>query len=118
DASRAALHTYLRAATDAGRARALDLIGAALERRQAWKPVIKAWRLALSLDERPGLRARYDKMVAEHGFRILDHQVDSDAVEPRICVVFSDTLPRATDMEPHVRVTGDGPVAITAGGAQ
>ena len=116
--SAAAINTYLRAATDAERARALDLIGAALERRQAWKPVIKAWRLALSLDERPGLRARYDKMVAEHGFRILDHQVDSDAVEPRICVVFSDTLPRATDMEPYVRVTGDGPFAITAEGAQ
>lgn len=116
--SSAAINAYLRSRTDIERARALDFMGTALSRRQAWKPVIKAWRLALEIDERPGLRERYERMVAEHGFRILDHQVDSDAVNPRICVVFSETLPRAADMSPFVKVTGEGPFAVESEGAQ
>ncbi|MXN67269.1 alpha-2-macroglobulin [Stappia sp. GBMRC 2046] len=116
--SSAAINAYLRSRSDTERALALDLIGTALSKRQAWKPVIKAWRQALTLDDRSGLRERYDRMVAEHGFRILNHQVDSDAATPRICVVFSETLPRGSDMTPFVKVTGEGPFAVESEGAQ
>ncbi|MBA5778068.1 alpha-2-macroglobulin [Stappia sp. F7233] len=114
----AAQNAYLRSRASAEQAEALDLLGSALSRRQAWKPVIKAWRQALALDERPGLRERLQRMVDEHGFRILDHQVDSDAANPRICVVFSDDLPRNSDMSAFVRVTGEGAVAVEAEGSQ
>ncbi len=117
-ASQAALNAYLRSGSTAEQAQALDLLGASLARRQAFKPAIKAWRAALVLDERPGLRDRYEQMVAEHGFRILDHQVDADSVDPRICVAFSDSLPRATDMSPYVRVTGEGPFSVDSDGSQ
>ena len=32
-------------------------------------------------------------MIAEHGFRIISHDVDADSAAPRICLVFSDSLP-------------------------
>ncbi|MAA98404.1 MAG: alpha-2-macroglobulin [Stappia sp.] len=114
----AAVNTYLVSAGENDRADALALLADALARSQTWKPAIKALRASLALQETPDRRARYDDMVAEHGFRILEHNVESDALSPRICLVFSDTLRRATDMAPFVRVTGEGPYSIEAEGAQ
>ncbi len=118
DGASAAINAYLASTGEAERVDALDLLASALERRQLYKPAIKALRAGLELDETPLRRTRYDKMVAQHGFRILDHQVDADAATPRICIVFSDTLARATDFSPFVRVTGEGPYSIESEGAQ
>ncbi len=118
DGASAAVNAYLAAASEAQRVDALDLMASALERRQLYRPAIKALRAGLALDETPARRDRYDRMVAQHGFRILDHQVDADAATPHICVVFSDTLARATDFAPFVRVTGEGPYSVEGEGAQ
>lgn len=116
--SGAAINAYLAAGDESARVTALELMASALERRQLYKPAIRALRAALALEETPALRSRYAALVAEHGFRILDHQVDADAVTPRVCVVFSDTLRRATHMAPFVRVTGEGPFAVESENAQ
>ncbi|MBO6756060.1 MAG: alpha-2-macroglobulin family protein [Roseibium sp.] len=108
----AAIGTYLRAITVSERAFALELLGTALGRQETWRPAIKALRAALVLQERPELRRRYDQMVAEHGFRIVDHQVDSDAASPRICLVFSQDLPRGADLSPYVSATGTGTLSV------
>ncbi|MCA1297253.1 alpha-2-macroglobulin family protein [Stappia indica] len=118
DGGAAAVNAYLAAATDMDRVEAYDLLASALERRQLYKPAIKALRAALALDDRADLRSRYEQLVAEHGFRILDHQVDSDAVSPRVCVVFSEELPRTRDMGPFVKATGEGPFSVESDGAQ
>lgn len=118
DGISASINSYFNAATADERVEALRLVAAALVRRDHYKPAIKALRAALALDDTPGLRARYDDLVAQHGFRVLDHQVDSDAASPRVCVVFSDTLKRATDMSSFVRVTGEGSTSVETDGAQ
>jgi uncharacterized protein YfaS (alpha-2-macroglobulin family) len=94
EATAAAINTYLRASTVAERARALALIGRSLELRSAWRPAIRAERASLALIDDPALRSRLDRLVAEHGFRIIGHEVSSDARNPRICIRFSDPLAR------------------------
>ncbi len=103
---------YLKAVTRTERADALDLLGFGLGRQDNWKPAIKAFRASLELEDQPDTRKRYDDAIAEHGFRIVDHQVDSDAVSPRICLVFSDNLPRGSDLAPYVKATGSGTLSI------
>jgi len=92
-ATNGAINAYLRATDTNDRARALAVLGAALERTQAWKPAIKAYRASLALVEDPRLRATFEKVVAEHGFHIASHEVDAESESPRACIVFSDTLP-------------------------
>ncbi len=105
EGSAAALNAYLRSTTKAERRDALATLGRALARREAWRPAIRSTRAALALGEDPGLRGEYEALVAEHGFRISGHQVDSDAASPRICIQFSEPLPRSRpDLADFVRV--------------
>jgi uncharacterized protein YfaS (alpha-2-macroglobulin family) len=112
NATSAAINTYLRAVTEDERVWGLNLLGTSLSRRDMWKPAIKSLRAALALDNNSRLRKRYDDMVAKHGFRIVDHQVDADGAAPRICVILSDKLPKDADLSPYVSVIGDGTTTI------
>ncbi|WP_420336552.1 MG2 domain-containing protein [Roseibium sp.] len=114
----AAINAYLRAITPQERAFALDLLGSTLVRRSEFKPAIKSLRASLALSENPGLRRRYDELVAQHGFRIVDHQVDSDSTAPRVCLVFSQKLPLGEDLTPYVTVRGPTTASIEAEGTQ
>ncbi len=118
EATQASVNAYLKAVTDSERAWALDLLGTSFSRQQVWKPAIKSLRASLALQDRSGLRRRYEKMVAEHGFRILNHQVDADGASPRICVVFSDSLPKGEDLSPYVAVEGEGTTSVETEQAQ
>ncbi len=54
-------------------------------------------------------------MRADHGFRLLDYSVDSDAASPRACFQFSEALPgRRTDFSPFVAVAGQDKPALSA----
>ncbi|MTH96443.1 alpha-2-macroglobulin [Roseibium sp. RKSG952] len=112
DAIASAINMYLRSISDSERAHALELLSAALAKQNDWKPAIKALRQSLSLQEQPNLRRRYDRMVAEHGFRIVSHEVDADTAAPRICLVFSSRLAPAFDYAPYVSVQGAGTLAV------
>ncbi|MBK1649595.1 alpha-2-macroglobulin family protein [Rhabdochromatium marinum] len=91
-ASAAAINAYLSAGTKVQAASALATLGQALEQRRDWRPAIRTWRAALALQEQADHRAHLEQLVAEHGFRILGHEVSSDARDPRICINFSDGL--------------------------
>lgn len=117
-ATSSAINAYLWAIDTGERATALELLGSSLAKRQLWSSAIKSLRAALALADRPNLRARYQKMVAEHGFRVLDHQVDADGAAPRICVVFSQSLPKGLDLAPYVAVEGDGVTSVETEQAQ
>ncbi len=109
----AAINAYLRASNTDQRVRALSLIGEAMARRRAWRPAIRAYRASLALREDAGVRKTYVSLIAEHGFRIVDHTVDSDAAAPRICVVFSDPLPKVRDgLADFVTVSGGEGLSI------
>jgi tetratricopeptide (TPR) repeat protein len=79
DRTSGAINTYLRAVTPADRADAMALLGDALAARSEYKPAIRAYRASLELAENPQRREAYEAMLSEHGFRIVEHVVESDA---------------------------------------
>jgi uncharacterized protein YfaS (alpha-2-macroglobulin family) len=113
-AATAAYIAYNHAGDRDTEADSLALLGRTLADRQQWRPALDALRLALDLRETADLRARYEGLRAEHGFRLLDYAVDSDAVSPRACFQFSEDLPgKRTDFSPFVAVAGQDKPAIS-----
>ncbi|MCB1548508.1 MAG: alpha-2-macroglobulin, partial [Hyphomicrobiaceae bacterium] len=108
DATAGALNGYLRVEATPARAVALALAGAGLAKREAWKSAIRTYRASLKLAEVASVRAEYEKVVAEHGFRITSHEVEADAAEPQICLRFSDALPVARPDLADFRTVEDG----------
>jgi len=109
----AAIASYLRSDTAEERASALAVLGQALADRSDWRAAIRATRTSLALNEAPSVRAAYDKLIAEHGFRITGHRVDSEAASPRICIELSDPLPsHRAHLADFVSVDGGAHLAV------
>lgn len=107
DATAAAVNAYLRADDAASRAALLDLIGRTLVNRQEWRSAIRATRASLALVESSSVRAAYDQLITEHGFRVSEHKIEADSATPRVCIQFSDPLPRdRANLTDFVRVEG------------
>ncbi|MEJ2374124.1 MAG: alpha-2-macroglobulin [Pseudolabrys sp.] len=118
-ASTAAYIAYRRAHKRDVEADSLALLGRTLADRQLWRPALDAMRLSLGLHETAALRGQYERLRVQHGFRLLDYSVDSDAVSPRACFQFSENLPgRRTDFSPFVAVDGIDKPAISVSGRQ
>ncbi len=114
-----AVNAFLRAVSVEDQAHALELLGLALASRSDWKPAIGAYRASLALAEDPARRDAYEKMLADHGFRIVDNVVESDAAAPRICVNFSEKLAAGRgDLADFVTVEGGANLAVEAQGYQ
>jgi uncharacterized protein YfaS (alpha-2-macroglobulin family) len=114
-ASTAAYIAYQRARDRNVEADSLSVLGRALADRQQWRGALDSLRLSLELSEVAELRGQYEKLRAEHGFRLLDYTVDSDSISPRACFQFSEELPgRRTDFSPYVAVVGIERPAIAA----
>jgi alpha-2-macroglobulin len=114
-ASTAAYIAYQRAGDRNLEADSLSVLGRTLADRQQWRGALDSLRLSLELRETADLRVQYEKLRAEHGFRLLDFTVDSDSISPRACFQFSEELPgRRTDFSPFVAVTGMDRPAISA----
>jgi hypothetical protein len=118
-ASTAAYIAYNRAIDRNLEADSLTTVGQTLSSRKQWRPALDAMRLALELRETADLRGQYERLRTEHGFRMLDYAVDSDAISPRACFQFSEDLPgRRTDFSPFVAVAGQDKPAISANDKQ
>ncbi|MEI2387729.1 alpha-2-macroglobulin family protein [Breoghania sp. JC706] len=114
-----AVNAYLHSADDDARIQALEALAVSAKARQLWKPAIRSYRAALAIREDTRLRDDYDALVAEHGFRIVEHQVDSDAAEPRICLIFSDKLQTLRpNLADFVKVTGAPGTSVSVEEAQ
>jgi uncharacterized protein YfaS (alpha-2-macroglobulin family) len=119
NATYSAVNAFLLSESVADRAKALARLAAGLERRQMWRESISTYRSSIALVDDAGLQGRLDQVVAEHGFRITDTQVDSEAADPRICVVFSDPLPSGdTDLSAYVVVDEAPQVAVETDNSQ
>ncbi|MEM1048549.1 MAG: alpha-2-macroglobulin family protein [Pseudomonadota bacterium] len=116
EAVSAAVNAYLVATSPEQRAFALATIGRALGNRNSWKPAIRSYRASLALQEVAAVREAYDRAVAAHGFRLVEHRIDSDAASPQICLVLSDDLALG-DARPEdfVKVVPDAGLAVEAG---
>jgi uncharacterized protein YfaS (alpha-2-macroglobulin family) len=113
-ASGAALRAYELSRSPAAKADALAVMVEGLRRRSLWRPALEALKTALALQETPELREAYEKMRAEHGFRMLDYKVDSNAAEPRLCLNFSERLAGTqADLAKFVTVDGRDPQNVT-----
>jgi alpha-2-macroglobulin len=117
-ASTAAYIAYQRAANASDEADALAVLGRALSERKLWRPALDALRLSLDLREVAEVRASYEKMRDEHGFRLLDYTIDSDSASPRACFQFSEELAKRTDFTPFVALAGNDKPALTSEGKQ
>ena len=114
----AAYTAYQRARTGFDEGDALYFLGQAYAEKSEWRDALDAYRASLAADENAEVRKAYEELRAEHGFRITDYKVDSDAASPRVCFTFSDALAPKTDFTPFVAVTGATNAAITQEGQQ
>ncbi|WP_212522706.1 alpha-2-macroglobulin family protein [Actibacterium sp. MT2.3-13A] len=105
----AAINGYLRAEGAALRATALGVMARALEANDRGRDMIPALRLAQQLSPRDDLAALLEDAIGKYGFRIAEHEVESDAAAPRICAVFTEDLVKAgVDYAPYVRLPEPG----------
>ena len=119
NASGAAYAAYTNASKPETKADALAILAEALKKRSYWRPAINAYKASLELREVANVRAAYETLVAEQGFRILDYTVDSDAASPRLCIQFSELLARTqNDFSSFVSIDGKDPASVTATDAQ
>lgn len=114
----AAYRAYERAGTAADAAAALAALGAAEAEQESWRPALDAYAASLALAETGPVRETYETLRTEHGFRILDYKVDSDAAAPRACFTFSEAIRPKTDYAPFVAVSGSSAAAVTGEGSQ
>ena len=115
NASGAAWNAYERAKTPDAKSAGLWTLHEALKRRSYWRPAIDALKASLALRDSSTVREAYDKLVAEHGFRILDYKVDADAAQPRLCIQFSERLaPGRIEWAQYLKLDGKDPQAVAA----
>jgi len=113
-ASIAAYIAYQRAGNRNEEADALVLLGRALAERKLWRPALDSLQLSLDARDTSDVRGLYEQLRVQHGFRLLDYSVDSDATSPRICFQFSEALAgKRTDYAPFIAVMGEDKPALS-----
>ena len=112
-ASAAAYVAYQRTNNRNEEADSLVLLGNVLTQRQVWRPALDALRLSLELREVADVRAQYERLREQHGFRVLDYTIDADTASPRACFQFSEELPARTDFSPFVALAGTDKPALS-----
>ena len=119
NASGAAYRAYKLSSDPAMKARALAVLGNAMQRRSYWRPAIDALKASLALVDAADVRDSYEKLRTEHGFRMTDYATEGDAASPRVCIQFSENLSRGQiDFAKFVSVNGRDPQAVTVEGNQ
>ena len=113
-ASTAAYIAYQRAGNPQDEADALAVLGKAFSARQMWRPALDTLRLSLDLREVADVRAQYEKLRDDHGFKLADYNVDSDSASPRVCFQFTEDLAKRTDFAPFVTLAGTDKPALTS----
>jgi uncharacterized protein YfaS (alpha-2-macroglobulin family) len=114
-ASTAAYIAYQRTTNRNEEADSLAFLGNVMSQRQLWRPALDALRISLELRETADIRAQYERLREQYGFRVLDYTIDADAASPRACFQFSEDLPARTDFSPFVVLAGtDKPALSTA----
>ena len=114
-AATAAYIAYQRSSEPSQEAESLLVVGRSYADRSLWRPALDAQRVSLELREVADVRQQYERLREEHGFRLIDCSVDSDAASPRVCFQFSEDLPgRRTDFTPFVAIAGQDKPAVSA----
>lgn len=108
-----ALNGYLVSRTKTARAEALARLAKGLQKRGKFRLALSAYKFSLELVEVPAERQAFTELRRTHGFRVLNHTVDSDNLNPRICVQFSEDLnTSASNYESFLSINSSAPKAI------
>lgn len=94
-AFQATLNAYLRATNDAQRVSSLMQLSDQLIADNNGRRALRALRLAESIQPRDDVLAALDDAIGKYGFRVSEHEVESNLVEPRICATFNEPLVKA-----------------------
>ncbi|MEO3385428.1 alpha-2-macroglobulin family protein [Mesorhizobium sp. CAU 1741] len=115
----AALNAYDLSRTVNARARSLAEIAAGLDRRELYRPALRAYEASLLLVNDAGVRERYADLKSRRGFRVVDNSVDADVVAPRACIQFSEDLVKSgVDYSSFVTLDDAQPQAIEVSARQ
>lgn len=118
-AGSAAWRGYERGKTAVQRALALKLAAEAQRQRARWRSTLTLLNQSLALVENAETRATWERVRAEHGFRITETTTDADAATPRACVTFSEPLSKdQVEWAKFVRLDGREPQGVTAEASQ
>jgi uncharacterized protein YfaS (alpha-2-macroglobulin family) len=108
-AIQATVNGYLRAEGAALRHTLLATMAEALERSGRGREAVGALRLAQALQPRDDTAVALDRVIGLYGFRIEEHQVESDSARPRLCAVFTeDLVAKGLDYTPYVQLPEPG----------
>ena len=103
----AAVNATLRQPTPLGQAEALATLSEALEGYSRGTPALEAARLADRLI--PGrMGADLNRLRETYGFRLLEHDVQSQTATPRVCAFFSEKLSATRDYTPFIQSSATG----------
>ena len=118
-AALAALNGYQLTRTTQSRADALAVLGDALQNSENYRASLDAYKASLALVNAKPVEAAYLDLRSRQGFRVTNHTIDADSVNPRACVQFSDPLVKmGTDYTPFVTLNGTAPKALEAKGSE
>lgn len=91
-ATSSAVLAYQFSRTVPDRAEALSNLAKALELRDNFRPAIDSYKASLALQSSAAVSADYESLRLRKGFRIVDHTIDSDSANPRVCIQLSESL--------------------------
>ena len=112
----AAINGYLRTDNAGLRHSLLVEMAELLEEQKRGSDMVSALRLAQEVQPRTDTETALDKAIAKYGFRITEHDVQSDSARPRICATFSDDLAATgVDFEKFVQMDQSGLTVEKAG---
>lgn len=118
NASGAAYRGYQLAQDKAAKAHALHVLAQTLERRSYWRPAIDALKMSVDLADNQSVREAYDKLRAEHGFRMTDYKAENETSPPRLCLQFSEDIAAKSDAAKFLSVNGKDPQNVVQDGKQ
>lgn len=105
----ASINGYLRATSPGLQHTLLVEMAEMLEARGRGRDMVPALRLAQEIQPRSDTEVALDEAIGKYGFRITEHDVQSDSARPRICATFSDDLAKTgVDFEKFVQVDQAG----------
>lgn len=114
-----ALESYRLAEGNEQKSNALDILARTLVLSDRYRPALEAYKKSLEVLETPRVRAAYEALDADHGFRMLDYSVDSDAASPRVCLQFSERLDTENvEYTDYLRLNGAEPTDVRASGKE
>ena len=112
----ASINGYLRAENPGLRHSLLVTMAEVLETRGRGRDMVPALRLAQDIQPRDDTEIALDAAIGKYGFRLTDHNVQSDSARPRICAAFSDDLAKTgVDFEKFVQLDAVGLTVELAG---